>query len=280
MSGAENYTARDSAGSGRTGFAVFVYYYPVTMKIVLIILLSFPAAAAAGTPKYSAVDGALAVPLAADNSYFRAPGTAAPDYWNLSSFYVPQFNGSSCSAASVVMALNALVNVRRARGDEEKNIEQQPLLEKISGVKWKELLSEAGYEGRHGVTLEQLGLVSREALALYGGAGFSVQVTTVTGEPSELAVFRRALSGNEKNPNDIMLLHFAQDALTGAPGGPYAHVSPVGAYDAKTRRVLVFDVDREWYEPYWAQDTQVLKAMAVKTKAFGYGGYVVLKVAK
>ena len=250
------------------------------MKLFLSFLFSFTACAAAGTPKYSPVDGALAVPLAADNSYFRAHGVSAPDYWDLSSFYVPQFNGASCSAASVAMALNALVNARRARGDEEKNIEQQALLEKVSGVKWKELLSEAGYEGRHGVTLDQLGRVSREALAVYAGAGSSVQVTTVTGASPELEAFRQALSENEKNQGDIMLLHFAQDALTGAPGGPYAHVSPVGAYDAKSRRVLIFDVDREWYEPYWASDIQVLKAMAVKTAAFGRGGYVVLKLSE
>lgn len=71
--------------------------------------------------------------------------------------------------------------------------------------------------------------------------------------------------------------HFACRAGSFPPGGPYAHISPVGACDEKIRRVLIFDVDRQWYEPYWAADVQVLRAMSAKTKAFGQGGYVVLR---
>ncbi len=107
---------------------------------------------------------------------------------------------------------------------------------------------------------------------------FSVPAGAQTAQ--SLEAFRKALAGNERDPNDIMLLHFTQDTLTGAPGRVYAHVSPVGAYDEKTHRVLIMDVDREWYEPYWAADTQVFSAMAVKTKAFGQGGYVLLKTEK
>ena len=251
------------------------------MRTLFVFLLIFSVPAGAQTPKYSPVKGAVVVPLSADNAYFRTPGAVAYDYWNLASFYVPQYTGAACSAASVTMALNALLNVRRQRGDEEKNLEQQTLVEKVTGVKWKELVNEEGYEGRHGVTLAQLGQAAREALAASGAAGYTVSVTTAAVQTAQaLESFRKALVWNERNPDDIMLLHFAQDALTGAPGGPYAHVSPVGAYDEKTRRVLIFDVDREWYEPYWAADTQVFSAMAVKTKAFGQGGYVILRAGK
>lgn len=251
------------------------------MKIIFSFLLFLAAAARAETPKYSPVDGAEAVPLSLDNSYFRGPASPAGDYWALASFYSPQANGYSCSAASVSMALNALLHARRERGDDEENISEGKLVEKVSGLKWKELVSEAGADGRHGLTLVQLAAASREALAAYGAAGFSVSSVTVSTQ-SALALenFRRSLAGNERNPQDIMLLHFTQDTLTGAPGGPYAHISPVGAYDERTRRVLIFDVDRQWYEPYWAADIQVFKAMAVKTKAFGHGGYVILKTGK
>ncbi len=77
-----------------------------------------------------------------------------------------------------------------------------------------------------------------------------------------------------------MLLHFAQDKVTGAAGGPYPHISPVGAYDKATRRVLILDIDRKWYEPYWAPDTVVLEAMAEKTSAFGHGGYIIISAGK
>ena len=251
------------------------------MKKILTLLLLFPAFAAAEAPKYAPVDGAVAVPLSQDNAYFRTAGNPAYDYWGLAAFYIPQRNGASCSSASAAMALNALLNARRKRGDADENITEAAMVEKVSGVKWKALAGEEGLEGRHGLTLDQLAAAAREALAAYGGPGFSVSAVKV--EDTSLAAleaFRRALAANERGPDDIMLLHFTQDALTGAPGGPYAHISPVGAYDEKTRRVLIFDVDRQWYEPYWAADVQVLKAMSLKTKAFGNGGYAVLKRGK
>lgn len=251
------------------------------MKAILCFILLFPAAVSAGTLKYSAVDGALAVPLSEDNSYFRNAANPAYDYWNLAGYYLPQANGFSCSAAAVSMALNALQNARRQRGDEEENIAEGKLVEKVSGVPWQALVSTEGADGRHGLTLAQLAAVSKEALAGYGAAEFSVtSVTAASQSALALESFRKALAENERNPRNIMLLHFTQDTLTGAPGGPYAHISPVGAYDERTRRLLIFDVDRQWYEPYWAADIQVLKAMAVKTKAFGSGGYVLLKAVK
>lgn len=251
------------------------------MKLFFCLLLATCGAAEAGTLKYSPVNGALAVPLSIDNAYLRTPKVKAYDYWSLSSFYVPQYNSYACSAASVSMALNALLNARRSRGDMDENISQPDLLEKVSGAEWKGLRSEAPAAERHGVTLEQLGRLSKEAMTAYGAVGASVTVTMVESEDARtLEAFRAALASNESNPDDILLMHFAQDVVTGAPGGPYAHVSPVGAYDAKTRRVLVFDVDRQWYEPYWVTDSQLLKAMGLKTKSFGHGGYVVITTRK
>jgi hypothetical protein len=249
----------------------------------LLFLASFVSAAEApltlpeAKPKYSAVGGASAVPLAMDNAYFRS-GAPAYDYWALSSYYVPQRNGASCSSASASAALNALLNARRPRGDEDENITEASLVEKVKGFDWKGLASEEGSAGRHGLTLDQLAAGLKEAFAAYGAADATVSSRAVT-EASAAALdsFRRALSGNERGPDDIMLIHFAQDAVTGAAGGPYAHISPIGAYDEKTRRALVFDVDRKWYEPYWASDERLLKAMAVKTKHFGHGGWVLIK---
>jgi len=253
--------------------------------LILAALMPLSAAAAepvpavpVEAPKYSPVDGAVAVPLTLDNAYFRNPANPAYDYWALASFYLPQRNGASCSSAAAASALNALLNARRERLDSEENVTEAGLVEKVSGLKWKELASEAGLDGRKGLTLDQLAAGLREALSAYGAADTAVSSVTVSA-PTAAALdkFRRALAGNERSPDDIMLLHFAQDALTAAPGGPYPHISPVGAYDERTRRVLIFDVDRQWYEPYWASDIQVLKAMAVKTKAFGHGGYLTLR---
>lgn len=127
--------------------------------------------------------------------------------------------------------------------------------------------------------MRQLAAGLREALEKFGAKAGTAAVEVSTPSKEALAAFRSALEANEASAEDVMLVHFVQDGLTGAPGGPFAHISPVGAYDAATRRVLVMDVDRKWYEPYWVKDETLLKAMAVKTKAFGYGGYAVAKLA-
>ena len=39
--------------------------------------------------------------------------------------------------------------------------------------------------------------------------------------------------------------------LTGDPEGSVGHIAPIGAYDAKKKRVLILDPDRKYYQPYW-----------------------------
>src|SRR3712207_5833198 len=46
---------------------------------------------------------------------------------------------------------------------------------------------------------------------------------------------------------------------TGDWDGP--HISPIGAYDAQRHQVLILDVDRQWYVPYWSGDEQLLVAL-------------------
>jgi hypothetical protein len=70
---------------------------------------------------------------------------------------------------------------------------------------------------------------------------------------------QQALATNEASDQDIVLVYFNQGVLTGDWDGP--HISPVAAYDQGTRQVLIMDVDREWYVPYWTMDTKLLEAM-------------------
>jgi len=246
--------------------------------VFLILLTASSSPALAAKPKFDHINGTIATDLSEDNSYLRTPRNRAYDYWSLSSYFEPQKNGYSCSAASVSMALNALLNTRRMRTDEEENITQVNLLEKTGDADWTALLSEAGLNGKHGVTLSRLENVAKKALAAHGAANATITATAVEkDDAATLERFRSALISNERNPEDIMLLHYVQDTVTGATDGPFPHVSPVGAYDAKTHRVLIMDVDRRWYGPYWAADTQVLKAMAQETEHFGRGGYLILR---
>jgi len=64
---------------------------------------------------------------------------------------------------------------------------------------------------------------------------------------STLANLQRMLIENEASDRDIVLVYFNQGVLTGDWDGP--HISPIAAYDADHGRVLVMDVDRQWYIP-------------------------------
>jgi hypothetical protein len=71
--------------------------------------------------------------------------------------------------------------------------------------------------------------------------------------------FRSALSVNEASGKDVMLVYFDRGVVTDGPSRP--HFSPVAAYDAANDLVLILDVDRDYYVPYWVQATTLLVAM-------------------
>lgn len=246
-------------------------------SLSLAVLIS-PLRAGEAAPKYGPPGAPIAVPLSASNRYFRAAGNPAPDFWALIPFYVPQHNPYSCSAASVVAVVNAAKRLAGPLSDEAKNATQADILKKVSAERWPERLSRKGAPAKsppkHGVTLEQLEKVLAASLKAEGLDRFEQATQRVEkADESALQLLRLALAGNERSSRDFMLVHFAQDELTGAPGGPYAHISPVGAYDEQARRVLILDVDRDWYEPYWVPDRALLEAMSKETPAFGRGGY-------
>jgi hypothetical protein len=70
---------------------------------------------------------------------------------------------------------------------------------------------------------------------------------------------RAVLDANERTDRDVVLVYYNQGVLTGSWDGP--HISPIGAYDADRHRVLIMDVDRQWYVPYWVSDAKLLEAM-------------------
>ena len=90
-----------------------------------------------------------------------------------------------------------------------------------------------------------------------------------TAAEQELTELRNILSQNEQSGRDVVLVYFNQGVLTGDWDGP--HVSPIGAFDSDTHRVLVLDVDRADYVPYWSSDTKLLQAMVKPTPAEGFG---------
>jgi hypothetical protein len=222
------------------------------LMVALLVLLSGLAAGAApaleGKPKL----GPDAVPMTARTEHLRT--SPAPDYWKLSAFYVPQFTSSACSVASVVMAVNFARGL--PAGAERPIVTQSALLEEVGDETWMN----QGAEGGAGVTFAEFVSVMKESLDSYGIEDYAIEVIRPRdASAASLAEVRRALAANEASDHDLILMYFNQGVLTGDWDGP--HISPIGAYDQGAREVLIMDVDREWYIPYWSPDAKLLDAM-------------------
>lgn len=235
----------------------------------LLMLSAGPAAAEQFKPKY----GPQATRISKANDYFRE--AAAPDYWALSPYYAAQYNGRACSVGSVAMVVNA------ARADQdliadEKLVTQQDLLDKAGSKLWKRAVGAGG----QGVTLDQLGELIKRSLNAYGFPNAKVEVVHLDQAGADaVAKLREVLARNEKSAGDFIVLNFVQGVYTG--DADVGHISPVGAYDSKRDRVLVMDVDREWYEPYWVPVETVAKGMATRDKSANKNrGYVYVTPGK
>jgi hypothetical protein len=225
---------------------------------------------AGDAPKYA--EGTI--PLHKDHVYLRQ--NAAPDFWLINSYYVGQFNDYSCSAASVVAVVNALLSANdRDAVDSFQNLKQQEIIKKVKSLPWEDLVVEKGHNGKHGLTIAQLQSVTKEALGIAGLNNYQAALKQF--ERNELKALKMILEENERSSNDIVMIHFIQDILTGAKGGPYPHISIIGAYDKQRTRVLVMDVDRSWYVPYWAPVDKLLLAVNTPSASFGKGGLVIVR---
>jgi len=219
--------------------------------------LALICAALSWAPRASAYEakprlGPNATPIGQATHYLRAH--RAPDYWALSPFYLPQDTDSACSAASIAMLLNALRGVP-ARASTEL-VTQAGLRAALHNEQWT---GETAQQGA-GVTFAETAAIITQSLKAYHLESYRIEVFKP--EPASHANFnklRNILAANERSAKDIALVYFNQGVLTGDWDGP--HVSPIGAYDANTGRVLVMDVDRSYYVPYWSPVSKLLESM-------------------
>lgn len=205
-------------------------------------------------PKY----GPSAIRLQDSHVYLqRYP---APDFWSLISYYLPQQSSRSCSAATLAMLVNA------ARSKQKLNtsdvlVTESGVLDKVNSVFWKMAVGEQG----KGVTLEQLSKLANEALGAYGVKTKKVGVYYAeTSTATTLKKLHRTLEQNEQNKDDFVIVNFQQSILTGDPEGAVGHIAPVAAFDLNTKKALILDPDRRYYEPYWVSEDLLLSSMNTK----------------
>lgn len=230
--------------------------------------------------KYGPLIAPRAVPLAFENDFFRKE--KAPDFWALISYYVPQANPYSCSAASVCMMLNASI-ARTNKPADLANVSQKDVLEKVVVENWREKVGLKGFNGKHGVTVEELGKIIETSLKAYNINCKFVETVALTPNIGNMDEHKKklisVLSENEKCPTDFVIIHYNQGVCTDDFYG--AHISPVGAFDSKNMKVLILDVDRNWYEPYWVSfDTlfEALKKPSSENGGYPGGGYIWIKL--
>jgi len=181
----------------------------------------------------------------------------AADFWALIPYYLPQLDDQSCSVATACMLVNAVRAERKLTADDELAT-PAGVLGAVEPRAWKDKVAAGGA----GLTLDEFAAVVPQALRAYGEAECRVTVVRFPEPPdAALARLRKLLVANERSSRDFVVANFLQSVVTGDPAGAVGHLAPIAAYDAETHRVLVFDPDRRWYEPYWVPDETLLAAM-------------------
>ena len=171
----------------------------------------------------------------------------------MSPYYVPQATGSACSLAAITMLVNALRGL--PTHSTEPLVTQRTLLDAVDNRMW----AEATAERSGGVRWEEFEHYLRLSLEAFKLNAELEILRPHDSSVSTLANLQRMLIENETSDRDIVLAYFNQGVLTGDWDGP--HISPIAAYDADHGRVLVMDVDRQWYIPYWSSEEGLLAAM-------------------
>ena len=228
------------------------------MRLVLAmtaVLLSAPAIAGAQEEEDYPKLGPDALIFTADTSYLR--NAPAPDFWAFSAFVKPQFTTSACSIASVTAAINGIMG--QPEWASETIMTQEDLLELTANAEWAALSAEGG----DGVTFQQLADFTAEAMAAVGLDGTVTSFQPTMADATNKGQIVEMLSLNELTVDDAIMVYFNQGVVTGDWDGP--HVALIGAYDATTDRVLILEVDQEWYLPYWTSVDVLLDAMVKPT---------------
>lgn len=213
-------------------------------------------ASLAFTPRASAQHAALPPSLVAlespDGQRMLAESEAKSDFFGLAESYVTQKNGGYCAIASAVMVLNALqVPAPIATEWGAPTFTQ----DNVFNDKAKTVI-QPDYKG--GMTLQQIADVLQSHPAT---------VRVVYAGESSLDEFRALASKNLATPGDYVIINYERSEIGQEFMG---HVSPLGAYDAKTDRFLVMDVARYKYPPVWVEAAALFRAMSTKDITSGH----------
>ncbi len=227
--------------------------------------------AACVQPRDGSVHGSVYMrPLPADLVGLSSPqGTAAllralaagtaDAYVPLSAAFQAQSDVRLCGAATLAVVLNALgvdPETRRWRGV------------------WRWHADDAiacACAGLSPATIREHGTTLDELCALAACHGLAASATRAEGD-AQYAAFRAAIAAAGRDVH--LAVAFSRAALGQTDDG---HTSPVAAYDAQSDSVLVLDVARFKYAPYWVPVRRLFDAMRASDAVTGRPrGFVLL----
>ncbi|MFZ9594740.1 MAG: phytochelatin synthase family protein [Bdellovibrionia bacterium] len=237
---------------------------------ILVFLCGQPVLGfSAPKPKY----GPEATPLSLAPEYFQ--GHPAPHFWQLIPYYTGQRDGAACSVASVTLILNAARAHQKLSADTPL-ITQDDVLKNAKSRAWKNWLTQGG----RGVGLDFMAEAIQEAAERLEIPTASIRTVHIDNTLEESRKkLHAALVESETPQGAFLVVNFLQGTLTG--DAPVGHYSPVGAYDAEKKKVLILDPDRSWYEPYWVSEEALLQAMATWDRTESkFRGFVQIQMRK
>ena len=198
--------------------------------------------------------------------------------------HVKQFNGYSCSVASIVSVVNSLMDSAGTLNGHP--ITQQSILEKVKTAHWKERMGDNGYKGRRGITLNTLGQVVQTSLDAYDISYQSVETVQTVKDPQQSVKIKQTLRSRlkqfESKGNCLIISHFDQGCYVQELHIP--HISPVGEFDPATGKVTLLDVDPTQPHPYQISFDTYYKGLSsnynIAFRKFGYaeGGYIFIQI--
>jgi Phytochelatin synthase len=200
--------------------------------------------------------------LSENNGHLRS--SPAQGYWRLAPHYVCQITDCACSLASATMVLNA-ISGSRLREPGSMMMTQETLLQAVDDQVWHE---GSGKDGGRGVTLTELEKLLRRGLAV-NDLRADIGIVPLGDKADALQAanrLRRDMEACEQGRQLIIANYFSETAIG---SGDYGHFSPVAAYDAGQDLVLVMDVWRFEYEPYWIPVAKLVAGMMSASRITG-----------
>lgn len=191
--------------------------------------------------------------------------------WHLLANRNVQRTRTSCSVASLSIALNALTSVH-CRGEVEQTLDEAKILARMTMDKLRQNLS----QGTGGATLNEAAEIAVETLAGLELLNHSVTAHHMD-EPNEtyIEIFRGDLAGSTSG-SSVIIVNYHQGVATGRDLS-HGHFAPAAPVTPEARQLCVVDPAMDG-APFVLDVEHIVKAMATKDKDSGRNrGY--LKIA-